>query len=146
MTATTPAAITFARLGPDAEAIRNLHGATDCRDRRQRFLGASDGPVPAQGTVGAYAGGRLIGVATYTASAGVDAAEVVVLVAADHERGGVGVGLLRQLARLARARGIRRFVADITPGDSRMMRLLIDADFAIGAYRHNGRARVSAEF
>ncbi|WP_288047863.1 GNAT family N-acetyltransferase [Nocardia sp.] len=141
----------------DTEAILDLHSAMDHEDRVRRFLfepntaelekaaAVAARADPTHGAVGAFVDGRLVGVANFVTLEGTDSAEVALVVAHDRQEHGIGTELLHHLARLAREHGIRRFVADVMPTNSKMMRLLIDADFPILAHRHDGLARVSAQ-
>ncbi|MEV5834870.1 GNAT family N-acetyltransferase [Nocardia sp. NPDC052112] len=153
--ATTAPPVTVRRLGPDdAPAIRHLHAGMDEQDSIFRFFT----PAPkhldkvaaaiarddsAHGAVGAFLGDRLIGVANFVMLPGTKAAEVALVVAHDVQEHGIGTDLLHQLAALARERRIERFVAEVMPTNSKMMRLIIDADFPVTAHRQDDIARVS---
>ncbi|WP_062992209.1 GNAT family N-acetyltransferase [Nocardia anaemiae] len=153
MTATPT--ITIRRLAAeDAAAIRELHAEMDQRDSIFRFFT----PAPkhldkvadaiarddsTHGAVGAFLDARLVGVANFVTLSGTRAAEVALVVAHDVQEHGIGTALLHQLAALARERRIERFVADVMPSNSKMMRLIIDADFPVTAHREDGIARVS---
>src|SRR5207247_1709759 len=60
-----------------------------------------------------------------------DAAEVAFAVADDHQGRGVGTRLLEQLAARAAPQGIKRFVAEVMTGNSRMLRVFADAGFEV---------------
>lgn len=69
---------------------------------------------------------KIVGVARYLALEGAvpPCAEMAVAVSDDQQGRGIGTALLERLARIAIARGIRRFEADILGGNERMMRML----------------------
>lgn len=148
---------TVRRLGSgDATAIRQLYAGMDQQDSIFRFfapapkrldkvaaaIARNDG---AHGVVGAFLGDRLVGVANFVILPDTKAAEVAMMVAHDVQEHGIGTDLLHQLAALARERRIERFVADVLPSNSKMMRLIIDADFPVTAHRQDGIARVSVQ-
>ncbi|MET7772749.1 GNAT family N-acetyltransferase [Nocardia sp. NPDC005366] len=150
--------VAIRQLSPgDTEAILDLHAAMDRQDSVYRFLtppvpkdlpavaAAISRDDPAHGAVGAFVDDRLAGVANFVALDGTESAEVALVVARDQQEHGIGTELLHHLARLARERGIQRFVADVMPTNSKMMRLLIDADFPILAHKQDGLARISAQ-
>jgi GNAT superfamily N-acetyltransferase len=131
--------VSLRRLGvDDADAVAALHQHLSDHDRYFRFFTVH--PVglpelvakltePADGlyALGAFDGGRLIGVAHYTA--GDDepgAAEVAVVVAHEDHSLGVGTALLRRLAQAARAHGIARFVADVLGENHLMLTVFFD--------------------
>ncbi|MEV6139441.1 GNAT family N-acetyltransferase [Nocardia sp. NPDC051990] len=147
--------ITIRRLGPgDADAIRDLHAGMDEQDSIYRFFAPAPRDLhkvataisqddPAHGAVGAFVDDRLVGVANFVALEGTRTAEVALVVMLEEQERGIGTALLHRLAALARERGIDRFVADVMPTNSKMMRLIIDADFPVTAHRQDGIARVS---
>jgi GNAT superfamily N-acetyltransferase len=122
----------------DADAIRTLHQHLSDHDRYYRFftlqpvqldevIGELTEPAQGQYALGAFDATRLIGVANYTlvgeageAGEALQAAEVAIVVAHEDHSLGVGTALLKRLARIARAHGIGRFVADVL-GDNHLM-------------------------
>lgn len=126
------------RLTPeDAEAVLRFHQDLTDRDRYFRFFTnrpahldqlVDDLTAPGDRSyaIGAFDAGRLIGVANYAVADDPAVAEMAVAVAhGDHLRG-VGTGLLKDLARHARARGIRHFRADIRADNGLMLKVLSD--------------------
>ena len=115
-----------------------LHQHLSDHDRYFRFFtlqpvslhelaGTLTEPAGGACAVGAFDAGRLIGVAHYTV--GDDdaaAAEVAVVVAHEDHSQGVGTALLKNLARVARARGIDRFVADVLGENHLMLTVFYD--------------------
>ncbi len=141
-------------LGPDdAEAVMALHQHLTDHDRYYRFFTlqpvqldevVEELIVPAHGryALGAFDAGRLIGVANYTVVCeDPKAAEFAIVVAHEDHSLGVGTALLKQLARMARAHGIGRFVADVLGENHLMLMVVFDlgwrcepADY--GSVRH----------
>ncbi|MEO3753942.1 GNAT family N-acetyltransferase [Streptomyces sp. B6B3] len=64
------------------------------------------------------------------AAAPADRAEVAFLVQDAHQRRGLAAALLEHIAAVARERGVRRFVAEVLPGNSRMIKVFTDAGYA----------------
>ncbi|WP_335933449.1 bifunctional acetate--CoA ligase family protein/GNAT family N-acetyltransferase [Streptomyces sp. PTD5-9] len=63
------------------------------------------------------------------ASAPADEAEVAFLVQDAHQGRGVASALLEHIAAVARERGIRRFVAEVLPANTKMIKVFRDAGF-----------------
>jgi len=128
--------VSLRRLTPDdAEAVRTLHQHLSGHDRYYRFftlqpvqldevVGELTEPAQGQYALGAFDATRLIGVASYAlvgeAGEALQTAEVAIVVAHEDHSLGVGTALLKRLARIARARGVGRFVADVL-GDNHLM-------------------------
>ncbi|MGH8774188.1 MAG: GNAT family N-acetyltransferase [Jiangellaceae bacterium] len=74
-----------------------------------------------------------------------DQAEVAFLVEDAHQGRGVGSVLLEHLAQAARARGIRRFVADVLPGNQKMITVFGDAGYTVGNTFADGVVHVEFE-
>ncbi|GAA2448721.1 GNAT family N-acetyltransferase [Streptomyces macrosporus] len=64
------------------------------------------------------------------ASLPADEAEVAFLVRDDHQGRGVGSVLLEHIAACARERGVRRFVAEVLPANTRMVKVFTDAGYS----------------
>ncbi|SFL29727.1 bifunctional GNAT family N-acetyltransferase/acetate--CoA ligase family protein [Streptomyces pini] len=64
------------------------------------------------------------------ASLPADEAEVAFLVRDDHQGRGVGSALLEHIAACARERGVRRFVAEVLPANTRMVKVFTDAGYS----------------
>lgn len=122
----------------DAKAVMALHQHLSDHDRYFRFFTLQ--PVqlselvatltePPDGlcALGAFDGDRLIGVAHYAlVSEDPRAAEFAIVVAHEDHSVGVGTALLKYLARVARANGIRRFVADVLNENHLMLMAVVD--------------------
>ena len=120
----------------DAEAVMALHQHLSDHDRYFRFFTLR--PAPLQELVGnlteqagglcalgAFDADRLIGVAHYVlVQDDPKAAEFAIVVAHEDHSLGVGTALLKQLGRVARARGIERFVADVL-GENHLMLMVV---------------------
>ncbi len=85
----------------------------------------------------ATAGGEIIGVARYDR---VDArdAEVAFVVRDDHQSRGLGAVLLEHLAAAAWERGLRRFVAEVLPTNTKMLGTFRDAGYAVSQRMEDG--------
>ena len=79
------------------------------------------------GSMGAFDGDDLIGVAHYEALGDSTSAEMALAVARSAQTHGVGTLLLEHLVSLARRNGIRRFVAEILAENGGMLRVLRDS-------------------
>ncbi|MEU3555429.1 bifunctional acetate--CoA ligase family protein/GNAT family N-acetyltransferase [Streptomyces fragilis] len=64
------------------------------------------------------------------ASAPADEAEVAFLVQDAHQGRGVASALLEHIAAVARERGVRRFAAEVLPGNTKMIKVFTDAGYA----------------
>jgi RimJ/RimL family protein N-acetyltransferase len=67
---------------------------------------------------------HIMGVARYDRAPGTDVAEVAVAVVDEAQRKGLGSGLLRELARIARGHGIRQLSAIVLPENTAMIGLV----------------------
>jgi len=126
------------RLGAnDAEAVVALHQRLTDHDRYYRFFTLH--PVhldqlvskmiePGDGrcALGAFDGDRLIGVANYTVPDDQSVAEIAIVVAHEDHSLGLGTALVKHLAQIARAHGIRHFVADVVAENHLMLMVLLD--------------------
>jgi succinyl-CoA synthetase alpha subunit/GNAT superfamily N-acetyltransferase len=129
-------------LPADEPDVLGLHERLSERDTYLRFFGpvgtldaivkrimrAADGRHAA---LGAYLDGVLIGVAHYEVlGTEPDSAEIALVVDGTAQAHGVGTLLLEHLASLGRARGLRRFVADVLAENHRMIKVFVDAGLA----------------
>jgi GNAT superfamily N-acetyltransferase len=120
----------------DAEAVMTLHRQLSEHDRYFRFftlrpvelhelVGKLTEPADGLCALGAFDADRLIGVAHYVlVRDNPRAAEFAIVVAHDDHSLGVGTALLKHLARIARARGIERFIADVL-GENHLMLMVV---------------------
>ncbi len=85
---------------------------------------------------------ELVAAARFDRGDGGDA--TIAFVVDDAEQGrGIGTTLLEHLAAVARARGIRRFVADVAPGNQQMLRVFLDAGFEVDQTYSGSTVRVA---
>jgi len=120
----------------DTEAVTALHQHLSDHDRYFRFftlrpvqlpelVGKLTTPADGLCAIGAFDADRLIGVAHYVlVRDDPKAAELAIVVAHEDHSLGVGTALLKQLARIARAHGIERFIADVL-GENHLMLMVV---------------------
>ena len=140
----------------DADGILDLHARMSDRTRYYRFFGAYP-RIPARDlrrfvtvdhhdreALVALADGRIAAVGRYERLAGPGTdAEVAFVVADAHQRRGIATDLLRRLAEAAREAGVVRFVAEVLPGNSPMLRVFSGAGFTISHEYADGVIHVS---
>ena len=86
---------------------------------------------------------QVVGVARYERLAAGDEAEVAFVVEDAYQGRGIGSALLEQLAAAARDRGIRRFVAEVLPGNRTMVAVFIDAGYEVRRHYRDGVVRLT---
>jgi GNAT superfamily N-acetyltransferase len=87
---------------------------------------------------------RILGVARHIVLEGAPGrVEMVVAVSDDQQGRGIGTALLEHLARIAIARGLRRFEADIHGGNERMLRMLRHSGLSVARSGGGGVVHVS---
>ncbi|MBY8850110.1 GNAT family N-acetyltransferase [Saccharothrix longispora] len=146
--------VALRELGPaDADALLALHRGLPPDDRYLRFFGASPRLLddfvarltspdePGHVVLGAFAAGVLVGAASYALLGG-DTAEVALVVAHDRQSHGVGTLMLEHLVSLARARGVRRFRADVLTANAKMLRVFADLGLTWTSTAECGEVRV----
>jgi GNAT superfamily N-acetyltransferase len=123
------------------EALRGFHSRLSPESIVLRFFGPhprlSDAEVARFTTVDgvdrmalvAEAGAEIVAVARYDRAPGSDEAEVAFVVDDAFQGRGLGTILLQHVAAAARARGIRRLVADTLSENFRMLHVFRDAGF-----------------
>ena len=84
----------------------------------------------------------IIGVGRYDAVSD-DEAEVAFLVEDAHQGRGVGQLLLEHLAQAGRERGIRRFVADVLPANTRMLQIFREMGYQVAGTVEEGVQRLA---
>lgn len=126
----------------DREGLLALHDAAGDESLRLRFFAPSrvaahtyvdhlmTGSGDTVATLVATVGGRIVAMATAERVAP-DVAEAAFLVADSEHRHGLGSLLLEHLAAACRDIGIRRFVADVLPQNTAMLKVFRDAGFAL---------------
>ena len=121
----------------DAEAVAALHQHLSDHDRYFRFFTLNPAhldevvsklidPTVGEYALGAFDGDRLIGIANYAVSADPTVADIAIVVAHEDHSHGVGTTLLKRLAQIARAHGIRRFAADVLAVNHLMLAVFSD--------------------
>ncbi|MFC7363302.1 GNAT family N-acetyltransferase [Nocardioides astragali] len=126
----------------DRDGLLVLHEEMDAETQRLRFFTVSKtagrhyvdhvlahDPTTIASLV-ATVSGDIVGLATAERMSD-DTAEVALLVARSERGHGLGTLLLENLAAACRQLGIRRFVADVLPENSRMSQVLRDAGYTI---------------
>jgi GNAT superfamily N-acetyltransferase len=147
--------ITIRYLGPDdRDGLRDAYRATSARTRYLRFMYVASDlsdemltyltdvdqkdhvAIVATMTSPDMKSERGVGVARFIRMKGAsDVAEVAITVSDDMQSKGVGKALARELERLARARGIRAFRADVL-GSNATMRAILE---------HEGARRIASD-
>jgi len=115
----------FARLSPRSRRMRFLYTKYELTPAELRYL--TDIDHHDHEALGAldHRGGHGVGVARYVRDTGdPQSAEIAVTVADEWQGRGLGAALLAQLARRARAEGIRRFTALVSADNEAMAGLL----------------------
>jgi GNAT superfamily N-acetyltransferase len=136
----------------DAEAVSALHQHLSGHDRYFRFFTMQLAPLhelvakltePVDGlyALGAFDADRLIGVAHCVVVDDPEVAEIAIVVAHEDHSVGVGTALLKHLAPIARAHGIRRLVADVLGENHLMLTVFFDLGWSCrpidsGSIRH----------
>jgi GNAT superfamily N-acetyltransferase len=124
----------------DAEAVAALHQHLSDHDRYFRFFTLHPAhldelvnkliePTAGEYALGAFDEDRLIGIANYAVSADPTVADMAIVVAHEDHSHGVGTTLLKRLAQIARAHGIRRFGVDVLAVNHLMLAVLSDLDW-----------------
>jgi GNAT superfamily N-acetyltransferase len=146
--------ITLRRLSADdAEAVVALHRHLTDHDRYYRFFTLNPvqlvsrliEPENGQCALGAFDGDQLIGVANYTVSDDPGSAEIAIVVAHKDYSLGLGTALLKHLAQVARAHGIRHFEADILADNDPMLVVLFDFGWPSGRLNHGSVLHLNIE-
>lgn len=142
--------------GDDVEAVVALHRHLTDHDRYCRFFTLN--PVHldrlvsrlieqgnGQCALGAFDGGRLIGVANYTVSDDTDSADIAIVVAHKDHSLGVGTALLKYLAQVARADGIRHFEVDVLADNDPTLVVLFDFGWPSRRLNHGSVLHLNVE-
>jgi len=142
--------------GPgDYEPVRRLHEAMSPDNLYFRFFSASrvsaerearrvclDGGPGLVALLGLL-GDELAGVASYELTQDAAAAELALAVADGMHRRGVATLLLEHLVSLARARGVKVFIAEVLPDNYPVLHLLSDSGLAVRRRSAQGVVEVS---
>lgn len=84
-------------------------------------------PSQTQYALGAFGGGKLLGVANYIELPAPGSAEVAVVVAHSEHLRGVGTALLRRLGEIAKDNGVHHFIAEVLAENQSMHQVLTDS-------------------
>jgi acyl-CoA synthetase (NDP forming)/GNAT superfamily N-acetyltransferase len=127
----------------DYEAVRRLHEAMSPDNLYFRFFSASRASaerearrvcledIPGLVALVGLLGDELVGVASYEVTRDGSAAEIALAVADEMHRRGIATLLLEHLVSLARARGVKTFVAEVLPDNYPVLRVLGDAGLTV---------------
>jgi acyl-CoA synthetase (NDP forming)/GNAT superfamily N-acetyltransferase len=148
--------MTIRPAGPgDYEAVKRLHEAMSPDNLYFRFFSASRASaerearrvclegVPGRTALLGLLGDELAGLASYEMSDGGAAAEIALAVSDAMHRRGVATLLLEHLVSLARARGVKTFVAEVLPDNYPVLRVLGDAGLTVRRRFGNGVVELS---
>jgi acyl-CoA synthetase (NDP forming)/RimJ/RimL family protein N-acetyltransferase len=135
----------------DADAIVALHSRFSERTRYLRYFSPYPRIPPRdlerfvtvdhhdREAIVAESGGELIAVARYERlGEGADEAEVAFVVQDAHQGRGLGSVMMEHLAARAREEGIARFVAEVLPGNSRMIRVFTEFGYEVARQYADG--------
>jgi acyl-CoA synthetase (NDP forming)/GNAT superfamily N-acetyltransferase len=136
--------MTIRPAGPgDYEAVMQLHEAMSPDNLYFRFFSASPAAAghearrvclkadPGLVALLGLLGDELVGVASYELTTDAATAEIALAVADGMQRRGIATLLLEHLVSLARARGVKVFVAEVLPDNSAVLQVLGDAGLAV---------------
>lgn len=140
----------------DDVAVNTLYAGMDDRESYLRFFMPSPKDLrkvvasitshePGHGSVGAFIGPRLIGVANFVRVGQTRNAEIALVVAHDEQLHGVGTLLLRHLRVLAQRDGVNRFVAEILVENVRVLQLLTDIGWPMSRDYSDGATHVELD-
>ena len=121
----------------DGPAVHQLHDDLAEHDTYLRFFTLRPARLPQfvdrlvsdvarRAAIGAFADGRLLGVASYEVAPNSVAADIALIVAGRTQTPDIGTTLLRNLVSLAQSAGLRRFTAEVLTENTAMLRLLRD--------------------
>ncbi len=96
-------------------------------------------------TMGRGADERFIGVGRYAQSQDPFRAEIAFAVIDSYQGEGIGTLLLKHLAQIARAGGIKQFTADVLGGNQQMLEVFANNGCHVTYYNHDGTVRVILE-
>jgi acyl-CoA synthetase (NDP forming)/GNAT superfamily N-acetyltransferase len=143
--------MTIRPAGPgDYEAVKGLHEAMSPDNLYFRFFSASQSSAerearrvcleggPGLGALLGLLGDELVGLASYEVTSDGAAAEIALAVADAMHRRGIATLLLEHLVSLARARGVKTFVAEVLPDNYPVLRVLSDAGLTVRRRYDNG--------
>jgi RimJ/RimL family protein N-acetyltransferase len=135
----------FRGLEPASVYTRVFHAKKDLSDEELRRLTEFDPAKQAAlvVTVGSGKDERIIAVGRYIASG--DAAEVAFTVEEDYQRNGLAGRLLRELAEIARARGLARFEAFVLPENHAMLAVFERSGLDVKRRYEDGALRLTLE-
>jgi len=136
--------MTIRPAGPgDYEAVMQLHEAMSPDNLYFRFFSASPAAAehearrvclkagPGLVALLGLLGDDLVGVASFELTTDAATAEIALAVADGMHRRGIATLLLEHLVSLARARGVKVFVAEVLPDNSAVLQVLGDAGLAV---------------
>lgn len=129
-----------ARLSDESRYFRYFTAHRKLRDAELRHYTEVDGRAHAG--IGAWLGDLLVGHALYDRLGDPDEAEVALEVDDPYQGLGVGTAMLEELAHMALAAGVRRFVAHVLPTNQRMLEVFRNLGFAERARFEDGVVRV----
>jgi len=138
----------------DTEALRAMHSRMSERTKYLRYFAMVPQVTPQLlavftdvdyvGKVGLVVelGGEIIAAATYHVDGSGTSAEAAFLVEDAHQGRGLGSILLEHLAAAAQERGIRRFTAEVLAENQGMVRVFLDAGYAVRREYESGVVEV----
>jgi acetyltransferase len=134
----------FYRMGPHTIYLRFHHILTHMsKEEARRFCTVDyDNTFAIVATVGEDKEEKIIAVGRYARLPKQEAAEIALVVEDVYQGKGIGTHLLEQIATIARAKGIRRFEAEVLAENENAMKVLKDSGFRIDKELDYGVLRV----
>jgi acyl-CoA synthetase (NDP forming)/RimJ/RimL family protein N-acetyltransferase len=138
----------------DADAVRAMHGRLSQESVENRFSESTERVLERDldtvlaadhdrlVVLVATLGDQVIGASYYHRSGAGDEAEVAFLIEDAHQGRGLGSIVLEHLAAIARESGVRRFTADVRPGNRAMTGVFREAGFDVEAEFEGGSVRL----
>ncbi|MEO7126942.1 MAG: GNAT family N-acetyltransferase [Nakamurella sp.] len=137
-------------VGADTEELRAMHGRMSARSKYLRYFSAvgevsdtqlkllTDVDYHSRVCLVAQSGERIVAVGSYHGATGDRSAEVAFAVQDDQQRRGLGSILLEHLAAAAQENSISRFTAEVLSENQQMVRVFLDAGYAVAREYSSG--------
>ncbi len=130
----------FYRLSPDTVFLRFHHALTQMSKKEVRHFCTVDydDSFALVATAGEGRKERIVGVIRYYRLPPGDVAETGIVVEDSYQGKGIGSHLIKQIAEVAREKGIRRLQGEVIPGNQAVMKLVKNSGFKVGRELDSG--------